>query len=871
MENLQLGGVRNRTLVLGITGILIALLLAAAPTAGTESRWQTASLIETDDTGDAYTPQIAFDSAGNAIAVWQQYDGASELRYNIWAKRFVPGTGWGIPTLLETDNMVDASDPRIAVAPNGNGIAVWEQYDGISDGIWMNRYVPGSGWGTATWIETNDTGPASNPNVAINSAGNAIVVWQQYDGVTYNVRANTFIPGNGWGNATLLETDDTGEAGEAKIALEANGNGIGVWHQYNGTIGFRYNIWANRFVAGTGWGNATLLETDDTGDAFNPQIGVDANGNAVVVWEQYDGSWSSIRANRFVPGTGWGTPTWIETDDLGEANHPQIDVDPNGNGIAVWEQEDGFKRNIWANRFVAGTGWGNATIVDNGGGDAYGPRIAVDANGNGIVAWHQNDGSWYSIGSNRYMSGKGWGTASWIETDDMGDAYNPQIDLDPNGHAIAVWEQSDGLWNNIWANRFVRDVVPPSIVLTSPTGTLTRNTDVMVAGMTEPGAQLTVNDASVPVGADGTFSTTVALAEGPNPIAVVATDDEGNRGTVLRSVTRDTVPPSLTVSMPSEGARSRSSLVRVAGTVEVGATLSVRNLPILPDDAGGWQVDLGLPDGTHSIAVRAVDMAGNVATLSRTVTVDTVVPEIVLTSPMTQVTREVSIAVSGFVSDPSASVTVNGAPASVGAAGDFSMTLALVEGPNAIAVAAIDAAGNAASLTRSIRRDSIPPALAVSTPANGASLDVSVVRVSGTSEAGVDLTVNGLRVVVDSTGAWRVNLSLSAGENTIMAVATDAAGNTVTASVSVTYVDPVSGIEEEQGQARDNLVQVVSRLDSLGLQMIGILAVLIASLALNGYLFLRYRTLRQASPSPLALARPLEPPPPDESQTRFRP
>ncbi|MFH1824381.1 MAG: hypothetical protein ABH873_04050 [Candidatus Firestonebacteria bacterium] len=57
-------------------------------------------MIETDN-GDVYNPQIAVDTNGNGIAVWCQYDGT---RDNIWAYRYVVGTGWGTAALIEADN-----------------------------------------------------------------------------------------------------------------------------------------------------------------------------------------------------------------------------------------------------------------------------------------------------------------------------------------------------------------------------------------------------------------------------------------------------------------------------------------------------------------------------------------------------------------------------------------------------------------------------------------------------------------------------------------------------------------------------------------------------------------------------------------------
>jgi len=51
------------------------------------------------------------------------------------------------------------------------------------------------------------------------------------------------------------------------------------------------------------------------------------------------------------PAKAWGTAQLIETDDAGEALRPQIAVDGSGNAIAVWQQFDGTRNNIWANRF----------------------------------------------------------------------------------------------------------------------------------------------------------------------------------------------------------------------------------------------------------------------------------------------------------------------------------------------------------------------------------------------------------------------------------------------------------------------------------------------------------------------------------------
>jgi len=409
--------------------------------------WNIATLIETG-AGDALNPQVATDPNGNAIAVWYQVD---VTRNSIWANRYVPGTGWGTAQLIETDNTGDALYPQVGIDPNGNAIAVWYQFDGTRNSIWANRYVPGTGWGTAQLIETDNAGDASGPQVAIDPNGNAIAVWEQSDGTRYNIWANRYVPGTGWGTAQLIETG-AGAALNPQVGIDPNGNAIAVWYQSDGT---RYNIWANRYVPGTGWGSAQLIETDNAESAYSPQVAIDPNGNAIAVWYQSDNTRYNIWANRYVPGTGWGTAQLIETDNSGDASHPQVGIDPNGNAIAVWEQYDGTRFNIWANRYVPGTGWGTAQLIEtDNAGDADAPQVGIDPNGNAIAVWYKWDGTRYNIWANRYVPGTGWGTAQLIETDNTGDAYYPQVAIDPNGNAIAVWRQSDGARSNIWANRF---------------------------------------------------------------------------------------------------------------------------------------------------------------------------------------------------------------------------------------------------------------------------------------------------------------------------------------------------------------------------------------------------------------------------------
>jgi hypothetical protein len=406
-----------------------------------DGSWQTSTPIETDNAGEAFDPQLAVDSRGNVMAVWYQSD---DTRYNIWANRFASGAGWGTPTLLE-NGAGNATLPRVVADADGNFIAVWSQSDGTHYNIWSSRYVEGAGWGSATLLDTNDTFEALDPRIAIDAAGNALAVWSQGN----NAWANRYVRGVGWGTPVPLGqlTNAFGAEG-VTVAMEANGNAWAVWSQNHGTD----SIWASRYTAGVGWGTAFTLESG-SGAAYVPQIAIDASGNALAVWRQSDGTRPNIWASRYT-GTAWDAATLIETDDAGTATAPQIAVDASGAALAVWRQSDGTRNNIWANRYLPGSGWGTATLIETDNtGNAFSPQVAMDANGNGLAVWHQRDATRDNIWSNRYVAGVGWGAATLVETDN-GSASSAQIVIDSGGEATAIWNQHDGSVYSIHSGRF---------------------------------------------------------------------------------------------------------------------------------------------------------------------------------------------------------------------------------------------------------------------------------------------------------------------------------------------------------------------------------------------------------------------------------
>ncbi|HEY0170094.1 MAG TPA: Ig-like domain-containing protein, partial [Pyrinomonadaceae bacterium] len=376
------------------------------------------------------------------------------------------------------------------------------------------------------------------------------------------------------------------------------------------------------------------------------------------------------------------------------------------------------------------------------------------------------------------------------------------------------------------------DATPPTVRVTSPpdnstttdpaivvTGTAT-DTGVNASGVASVavGGQPAVYNAST-----GTWSiANVPLALGANVIAVTALDKAGNSAAVSINVRReepprDTTPPALAITTPSDGLMTKSETVSVSGTAADPApaasgvaSVTVNGVEAARDVlAGTWTVaSVPLALGANTITARAADAAGNVSTKALTVTreptvpPDTQAPVVRITSPLDgETVYDSPVTVTGTADDEGANATgvtrvvVNGVGA-VFNAGTKTWTaegVSLAEGANVVKVEAEDAARptpNRGTAQISVTRRNVePPALSVTNPQPGAALNQASVTVAGQVTAcapgvGVTVTVNGEAAQV-AGGQFTKTVQLAEGTNSIAVVATDARGQTSQASVTV--------------------------------------------------------------------------------------
>ena len=378
-------------------------------------------------------------------------------------------------------------------------------------------------------------------------------------------------------------------------------------------------------------------------------------------------------------------------------------------------------------------------------------------------------------------------------------------------------------------NQIVRyvtlDTQAPYIAMVTEDSTVNTPT-VTVTGLTEPtGVAIDVAGAPVTVDAEGRFTAPVTLKDGINRIDIHGVDTVGNERHVHVAIALDRTPPWVRLMEPlSDTVTVRD--VPVKGLVEQGARVFVNDREV-EVRLGYFETVVSTREGPFALRVSAVDQAGNEAVLERALDVDTMAPTVGLTFPPEGYTTNLAtMTVVGTLSldgESAASVRlidlyIAGSPRLFDlATGEFSQDVQLEEGVNRIAVRAVDGAGNEVTVVRTVMLDSEAPYLSVAI--GGTRMDPNwrepvatgpSVRVTGFTEVGASLMVNGVSVQVDTaTGSFDYVLELPAPAGglritttVVSVVATDAAGNAQAFEQKVNRVStPAKGGEGGIGTA----------------------------------------------------------------------
>lgn len=376
---------------------------------------------------------IATDPAGNATVAWSRTAkrGATE---EIWAASYDYNLRiWTGSVKISGDG--PASHVRIAMDHAGNALILWNEgfpsqilYRTVSTkGVWSPDLAQPPSL-LAPSIHTQ-----SQPQVGFDKDGNALAIWMEcVDGIDEIHSAAKAID-SPWVDLGAISTSPSLFTTGKSLAVNEDGDAFAVWETGGKIHGARY--------AGYHWSAPFEIRANMQYPASTPCVGIDGTGNGLFVWCEND----LIRSRSWVDG-GLASDALIASDPAYKAAHPDIGVDTAGNGVVVFERYNSL------HKFVASAllpfqakQWSHATDISAPSPAAstlagY-PLLALNAIGDGVAIWFEENKAQISV------QGAGYALGTWSPSkilaffhDKTGlsvPAYAISINL--TGNIMAVW------------------------------------------------------------------------------------------------------------------------------------------------------------------------------------------------------------------------------------------------------------------------------------------------------------------------------------------------------------------------------------------------------------------------------------------------
>lgn len=477
-------------------------------------------------------PQVAVDGAGNTTVVW--VSGTSPNR-NIRSAYRPAGGPWEASISLLA-GILDCHDPQLAVNPTGAALVVADCDAGAAG---MNSSYRASAGGSWTQNVVSGSTSGVEPRVALDEAGNAVVVWEKND---KTVQSSYRPAAGGW--AAALQASPVGAVVlNPQVAISPTGMAWAIWrHKLNRKAGDPVvSVEVIRRQGSAAWSAPTLRSltpapTETSPIAVEePQIKWNANGQRMAAWANQPVSGVAFMEERWGSGGdfgGWGEPAVFLSDGTRNVEVPQIAIDGQARGVAVWRSfdESGLGVRASTTAFINGS-WSasvplatNQTVIE--------PQVAIDPAGDATAVWPAIGGV---ISAASRPAGGVFGAATPIKTR----GADPRVAMDAAGDAIVAWAQL-GAGIEIAVN----DVTPPVLsTVAVPTSVEAGAAAPMTATATDAWSSVSVAWSF----GDGTTGAGNAVAHayaaaGAKTVTVTATDAAGNATSQTRTITVTQTP-----------------------------------------------------------------------------------------------------------------------------------------------------------------------------------------------------------------------------------------------------------------------------------------------------------------------------------------
>lgn len=384
-------------------------------------------------------PQVAVNSAGEAVAVWERSNGGRDI---VEASIRPPGGSFSIPVKVSRSGF-GGSFPQVAVDDVGGAIAVWRHVDGKSSVV-QSAMRPAGGRFSAPVTLSTDGLNAYLPQVAMNAAGDQIVVWQSESGRGFGsfvVQAAVRQVGGRFSAPVTVST--AGQDGEGpQAAIDRDGDATVIWQGSAAGGATTTTAQAVEHPAGGTFSDPVTLSAPGQ-DIALPQIAMSGAGETFAIWQRsLPGGKTAIQVVQRPVGQAFSLPSTLTAVNEPSVS-PQIAIDDAGNAVAVWEGANAGNSTVQAAVRPAGGRFSAPATLSVPRRNASSPQVAIDETGGAVAVWERFNGAQVEVQRAQAPAGRPFSAPAGVSTLGFGGG-TVQVGIDRTGDALAVWDRNNG-------------------------------------------------------------------------------------------------------------------------------------------------------------------------------------------------------------------------------------------------------------------------------------------------------------------------------------------------------------------------------------------------------------------------------------------
>jgi len=288
----------------------------------------------------AHDVSVAMDPEGGAIAAWQRQPVGGTERIEVADRR--PGGAWTAPTVVSAAG-TRARQPVAGLDGRGDAIVVWRR-DTTGDRavIEVTERAAGGGW-TAPRVLSGPDVRARRPRLAVAPDGAAVVVWEERVAGVARIGAASRLPDGTWSPPARV-AGSVAESHEPDVAIGADGHATAVWI---GDDGDGAGVFAADSPGDGSWARPQLLAHGEAPPREVPRpgradTGADVaalpDGRTVAAWTLYDAG-ADVVATATGSGGTWTPARRISHGSV--AGGVQVAALAGGGAALAWEELDG--------------------------------------------------------------------------------------------------------------------------------------------------------------------------------------------------------------------------------------------------------------------------------------------------------------------------------------------------------------------------------------------------------------------------------------------------------------------------------------------------------------------------------------------------